>query len=183
MNKVVINGMRQADIVEVPRPGSKEDWALVKIHVAPMCTEYKAYRDGEHNAFLGHEAAGEVVEVAQRCEVEVGDQVVVMPQYPCGKCSLCLEGEYIHCQNVIDMKAFTGSREGTATYAQYLLKPSWLLPKIPDAISYEHASMLCCGLGPTFGAIERMGVDESDTILITGMGDHRDGSGWAGGSH
>ena len=29
---------------------------------------------------------------------------------------------------------FTGSREGTATYAQYLLKPDWLLPPIPEGV-------------------------------------------------
>jgi threonine dehydrogenase-like Zn-dependent dehydrogenase len=170
MRKVVIKGVGQADIIDTSTPKPKEDWALVKIHVAPLCTEYKAYRDGEHNAFLGHEAAGEVVEVARPGQVEVGDRVVVMPQYPCGQCSLCLDGEYIHCQDVVDVEAFTGSREGTATYAQYMLKPSWLLPRIPDGMSYEHASMLCCGLGPTFGAMERMAVNESDTVLITGMG-------------
>lgn len=170
MKKVVINGVRQAEIVDVPTPRPKEDWVLVKIHVAPMCTEYKAYRDGGHHAFLGHEAAGEVVEIAEPGQVEVGDRVVVMPQYPCGQCPLCLEGEYIHCQNIIDVETITGSREGTATYAQHMLKPSWLLPRIPEGMSYEHASMLCCGLGPTFGAMERMGVCESDTILITGMG-------------
>lgn len=170
MRKVVTNGIRQAEIIDTPTPRPKEDWALVKIHVAPMCTEYKVYRDGERNEFLGHEAAGEVVDVAQPGQVEVGDRVVVMPQYPCGQCSLCLDGEYIHCQDVVDAEAFTGSREGTATYAQYMLKPSWLLSRIPDGMSYEHASMLCCGLGPTFGAMERMEVNESDTVLITGMG-------------
>ena len=30
--------------------------------------------------------------------------------------------------------------------------------------------MACCGLGPTFGAIQYMNVDAFDTLLITGMG-------------
>jgi L-iditol 2-dehydrogenase len=54
--------------------------------------------------------------------------------------------------------------------AQYLLKPDWLLVPIPDGMSYEHASMACCGLGPTFGAMETLGVDAFDTVLITGLG-------------
>jgi len=170
MKKVVVRGKRNAELVEVPTPKAVKDWALVKIHAAPLCTEYKAYRDGEPGENLGHEAAGEVVEVARPGRVEVGDRVVVQPQYPCGECSLCVTGEYIHCQNIYDMEDFTGSPEGGATYAEYMLKPSWLLSKIPDDMSYDHAGMLCCGLGPTFGAMERMRVDAFDTVLITGMG-------------
>ena len=29
---------------------------------------------------------------------------------------------------------------------------------------------LCCGLGPTFGAFERMEVNAFDTVLVTGLG-------------
>jgi L-iditol 2-dehydrogenase len=54
--------------------------------------------------------------------------------------------------------------------AQYLLKPDWLLVPIPDGMSYEHASMACCGLGPAFGAMEEIHVDAFDTVLITGLG-------------
>lgn len=170
MKKIVIRGRRKTEIIETPTPKAVKDWALVKIHAAPMCTEYKAYSSGDVNEYIGHEAAGEVVEIAQPCRVAVGDRVVVQPQYPCAECPLCLKGEYIHCQNIIDIEEFTGSTEGTATYAQYMLKPSWLLSKIPDNMNYDHAGMLCCGLGPTFGAMERMNVDALDTVLLTGMG-------------
>jgi len=64
----------------------------------------------------------------------------------------------------------TNNVAGTATYAQFLLKQDWLLLPIPNDLSYEHASMACCGLGPTFGAMQRMNVDAFDTVLITGMG-------------
>jgi L-iditol 2-dehydrogenase len=37
-------------------------------------------------------------------------------------------------------------------------------------MSYEQAAMACCGLGPTFGAMELTGVDAFDTVLITGLG-------------
>jgi len=170
MKKVIIQAAKRAGIVEVPAPQAVRDWALIKIHCAPMCTEYKSFESGETSSFLGHEAAGEVVEIAQPGPVSVGDRVVVMPQYPCGTCSLCVKGEYIHCEDVVDFKAFTGGEQGCDTYAQYILKPAWLLPRIPDDISYEHAAMLCCGLGPTFGAMQRMRVEAFDTVLITGMG-------------
>ena len=170
MKKAAILGERKAGLIEVPTPEPVQDWALVKIHATPMCTEYKMYLAGRKSENLGHEAAGEVVAVAQPGHVEVGDRVVVMPQWPCGKCALCVAGEYIHCQNSYDFQAFTGSPEGRATYAQYLLKPSWILPKIPDGVSYELASLALCGLGPSFGAFDAMGVDAFDTVLITGLG-------------
>jgi len=135
-----------------------------------MCTEYKGWLAGRKSEFLGHEAAGEVVELAQPGRVEVGDRVVVQPQYPCGRCRLCIEGEYIHCEHTVNFAEFTGSPEGKATYAQYVLKPSWLLSRIPDDVSHEHAGLALCGLGPTFGAMEMMGVCAFDTVLITGAG-------------
>ena len=52
---------------------------MVKIHAFPMCTEYHAFGHGHKTGFLGHEGAGEVIEVAQPGKVEIGDRVVIMP--------------------------------------------------------------------------------------------------------
>ncbi len=170
MKVAAMFGDGKAGLIDKPDPTPKEDIVLVKIHVVPMCTEYKAFKGGHKGDHFGHEAAGEVVEVAQPGQVKVGDRVVVQPQYACGKCSMCLIGEHIHCQNNRDVSAITGSSTGTATYAQYLLKQDWLLTPIPDDVSYEHAGMACCGLGPTFGAMQQMSVNSLDTVLITGLG-------------
>ena len=89
----------KAGLVEKPIPTPKEDFVLVKVHVVPMCTEWKAFKSGQVGEGFGHEAAGEVVEDAQPGRVQVGDRVVVQPQYACGKCSLCLIGEFIHCRD------------------------------------------------------------------------------------
>jgi len=170
MKQAAILGVRQAGLIDVPDPRPVRDWALVKITVTPMCTEYKAWLAGRETQYLGHEAVGEVVAVAQPGPVQEGDRVVVMPQYPCGRCALCVSGDYIHCQHSYDVAAFTGSRVGSATYAQYILKPAWILPQIPDGVSDEMASLALCALGPSFGALEAMGVDAFDTVLITGAG-------------
>lgn len=170
MKVAAIFGERKGGVVDVADPVPKENWVLVKVHAAPMCTEYKGFIGGRETNTLGHEASGEVVEVAQPGRVAVGDRVAVMPQYPCGVCPLCVSGDYIHCQNGVNFAAFTGGVEGRGTMAQYLLKPDWLLPKIPDDISYEHGGMACCGIGPTFGATERMGVEAFDTLMVTGLG-------------
>lgn len=170
MKQVAIVGHRRAELVEVPDPQPREDWALVKVHAAPMCTEYKAFL-GHHSVdHLGHEAAGEVVEMVQPGWVKVGDRVLVLPQYPCGRCHLCLAGDYVYCEHSYDFTAFTGSPHGSATMAQYLLKPSWLLPRIPEGMSYELASLANCALGPSFGPMDAMNVGPFDTVLITGAG-------------
>jgi len=157
-------GDGKAGLVDKPDPKPIEDFVLVKVRAVPMCTEYKGFKGSHKGDSFGHEAAGEVVEVAQPCQVKVGDRVVIQPQYACGKCPMCLAGEIIHCVNG------RGPGEGTATYAQYLLKNDWLCSPIPDGVSYEHASMALCGLGPTFGAMRQMQVNALDTVLITGMG-------------
>ncbi len=170
MKVAAILGKRKAGLVDKPDPKAAGEFVVVKNLLVPMCTEYKMYQHGEPNDCLGHEAAGEVVEVAQTGKVKVGDRVVVMPLYSCGKCPLCLAGEYIHCQSQIDVQAATGNAAGTATYAQYMLKQDWLLAPVPEDISLEHASLACCGLGPTFGAMQLMQVNAFDTVLITGLG-------------
>ena len=170
MKVAAMFGDGTAGLVDKPEPMPKEDYVVVKVHLVPMCTEYKAFKANHKGESFGHEAVGEVVEVAQPGRVKVGDRVVVQPQNPCGKCPLCLIGEYIHCQNGQNVYAITGSTTGTTTYAQYVLKVDWLCSPIPDDVSYEHAGMALCGLGPTFGAMQQMQVNALDTVLITGLG-------------
>lgn len=170
MKVAAMFGDGTAGLVDKPDPTPKENFVLVKVHVVPMCTEYKGFKGGHKGDHFGHEAAGEVVEVAHPGLVKVGDRVVVQPQYACGRCWLCMRGEAIHCQNGLNVHSITGSPTGTATYAQYLLKQDWLLSPIPEGVSYEHAGMACCGLGPTFGAMQQMEVDAFDTVMVTGLG-------------
>ena len=129
MKKVAITGERRAELIEAPDPQPVRDWVQVKVHVAPLCAEYKDFLAGKTSEYLGHEAAGEVSAVAQPGPLEVGDRVVAMPLYSCGRCALCLAGNYIHCLDAPDFEAFAGTREGSATMAQYILKPARLLDR------------------------------------------------------
>ncbi|MEQ7007075.1 zinc-binding dehydrogenase [Actinopolymorpha sp. B17G11] len=170
MKSVAITGPRSCEIRDVPEPKAARDVVKIRILSAPMCTEVQTYAAGGPADVLGHEAAGEVVDAADSSRVRAGDRVVVMPQYACGNCQLCLSGEHIHCPHQRDVLAATGSETGTATYAQYCLKPDWLLFPIPVDLSYDEAAMACCGLGPTFNACERLRVDALDTVLVSGCG-------------
>lgn len=164
MQKAVIDGTESASVIDVdvgtPPPG----WVKIKIHVAPMCTEFKAFTAGTERDQLDHEAAGEIVASASDRR-SVGDRVVAIPQYACGTCEHCRGGEYIHCRDQLP----TDDIE-TGTFAQYLLKPDWLTVSVPDDVSYLHASMACCGLGPTLGAADAINVGPTDTVLVNGLG-------------
>jgi L-iditol 2-dehydrogenase len=176
MKQVALTGERRAELIEVPEPQPLDDWVVVKVTVAPMCTEYKGWLGGWQTQNLGHEAVGEVAAVARPGRHKVGDRVVVMPQYPCGRCALCVAGDYIHCEHCVDVAAYTGSPWGTATYAQYVIKPDWICVPIPDDLSDEQAGLALCALGPSMGAFDGTGasagcgVGAFDTVLVTGLG-------------
>ena len=170
MIQATISGERQVAFVAMEDPRPKADWALVKVHASACCTEYKAYLAGRTNSTMGHEGVGEIVEVAEHCPAEVGDRVVILPQYSCGRCAYCMSGDYIYCEATINFEEFNGSIAGSGTFAHYTLKQGWLLPKIPDDVSYAKATMAIDGIGASFGGMERINVNSQDTVLVTGLG-------------
>ncbi|MEA2494424.1 MAG: hypothetical protein QOJ29_2335 [Thermoleophilaceae bacterium] len=175
MKTVQIDGRRSCSLVEKPKPAIDRDYVLLKVLVAPMCNEYIAYTDGvylERNRpdSLGHEVAGEVVAAPRGSSLRPGARVVALCGFPCGRCEECRRGYYSHCGATEDPLEVCASRSGECGFAQYAVKPDWLVVPVPDDVSLEHASMACCGLGPTFGAMQRMRIGPASTVLITGMG-------------
>lgn len=175
MKTVEIRGRGDCGLIDKPEPRVRGNYVRLKVEVAPMCNEYWAYKDlvfleRNRRDSLGHEAAGEVVEAPPGAAVSVGQKVVALCGFPCGVCDPCRRGYYAHCARTDDPLERCGSDSGECGFAQYAVKPDWMLLPIPDSVSVEHASMACCGLGPTFGAMQRMGVDAFSTVLITGLG-------------
>jgi len=170
MKVAAIFDVRHGGVVEQPDPQPKDDIVVVKVLTSPLCTEYYGFKHGEVSDCLGHEAVGEVIAVDKATRVRVGDRVVVQPLNACGKCALCRTGNFIHCTSGRNLLAETGSTAGLSTIAQYTLKAESQLTPIPEGMSYDHAAMACCGLGPTFGAMQLAHVDAFDTVLITGLG-------------
>ncbi len=171
MIQAVISGERQVDFLELPDPEPKPGWALVKVHASALCTEYKSYLNGRTHQTPGHEGTGEVVAIGEPGgPVSVGDRVVILPQYPCGHCDLCLDGDYVYCESNQDFEAVNGSNSGKGTFAHFTLKPTWLLPKIPEDVTYAQATMAIDGVGASFGGFQAIDVNSQDTVLITGLG-------------
>jgi len=74
------------------------------------------------------------------------------------------------CEHDLDFERVHGTRDGSGTFAQYVLKPDWLLPAIPDDVPYEHATMAIDGIGASFGAFQAIDIGALDTVLVTGLG-------------
>ena len=170
MFNVVLDANQQVTFPDRPKPVAQDDWILVTLLSVPMCTEYQTYARREPMSNIGHEAAGIVADSASSDRFKAGDKVVVMPQLSCGMCAICLSGEYIHCRTTRDSQALLGDNAADATFAPFMLKPDVLLVKVPEEYDLDHAAMACCGLGPSFGAAERIGVRHGQTILVSGLG-------------
>ncbi len=170
MFDVVLDGNQNVTFPERCKPVAQDDWVLVKLLSVPMCNEYQSYAKHRPLSNIGHEAAGIVEDCASSRRFQVGDRVVVMPQLSCGNCEICLSGEYIYCRNPRDSEGQLGDNAADATFAPYMLKPDALLVKVPTDYNLDHAAMACCGLGPSFGAAERIGIRRDQAILVSGLG-------------
>ncbi|MGW1022881.1 zinc-dependent alcohol dehydrogenase [Streptomyces sp. NPDC002577] len=175
MKVAVLSAPGACGVIDKPLPRIAEDYVLVKVVTAPMCNEHLAYahwdfRDRNRPDSLGHEAAGEVVETGPGSAFRPGDRVVVLSGYPCGRCTMCASGRYAHCADTENPLEVCGSASGECGFAQYMIKREHLLVPVPDGMSYDHASMACCGMGATYTAMENMGVRPGETVLVTGLG-------------
>src|SRR5216684_2682970 len=131
------------EIIDAPMPRPGPNQILVRVAACGICGsdlhiylwELGADRAlSRMPAVIGHEPAGEVVELgAGVTAFKVGDHVALDPFGPCGKCSLCQSGRFNFCKNP--------GRLGGA-FAEYCVAPvenAWLVPKSMDL---EEAALL-----------------------------------------
>jgi len=131
---------------------------------------------------LGHEGAGEVVEVGPGVAgVAVGDHVIVAWIPPCGKCLYCLKGQANLCTTimfssgamphfVVDNQPAFGMA-GTGTFSEELLLPEQAVVKIPDDVPFDIASLIGCGVMTGVGAaINSARVVPGSSVVVFGCG-------------
>src|SRR5438094_10056644 len=102
----------------VPRIGPGE--LLVRVRASGICGSdlMEWYRVKKAPLVLGHEIAGEVVEVGEGVkDFRVGDRVFASHHVPCGQCRYCLAGH----QTVCDMLRTT--RFDPGGFAEYVRVP------------------------------------------------------------
>jgi len=149
---IVFPGDRTAEVREVPDP-------------APGPRDVK-----RKPSIAGHEPCGVVVEVGRAVtehEARVGDRVMQHHYDGCGVCRHCTSGWTQLCE--VDPLWF-GSMTGDGSHAQYMRAPAHTLVSLPDELSFSAGSAVACGTGTAFGAIKRIAVRLSATMLASEMG-------------
>jgi L-idonate 5-dehydrogenase len=110
----VIHGAKELKIENRPEPRPQDGEALVRFGAGGICgSDLHYYHEGGILDFkireplvLGHEVAGEVVEICRGVtKVTVGQRVAVNPLRACLRCDYCLSGHSNLCRN----RRFCGS--------------------------------------------------------------------------
>jgi L-iditol 2-dehydrogenase len=170
MKAVRVEADGSVTVVEVPVPRAGPGEALVRTRVAGICgSDLLAWYAGKKaGSILGHEIAGEIVEVGPGFSgFSPGDRVVPHHHAPCLACDACRMGRYVHCQE------WRSSRLDPGGMAEVVRIPAGNLErdtlKIPEGLSDEEASFTE-PLATVVKAFRRASFEAGQTILVIGLG-------------
>ena len=131
-------------IAEVERPGlPASDYVLARVRVAGICgtdlRHWKVEDPALQCHIVGHELAGEVIEVGEDVfNVKPGDRVVIETVMGDGVCPYCNVQRYNICEHLYEVRTKFVSR----AYAEYVAGPSTKFYKLPDHMSFEQAALV-----------------------------------------
>jgi threonine dehydrogenase-like Zn-dependent dehydrogenase len=173
----VYDGIGSIELGEVDPPRIGETELLVKVGAASICaTDLRILASGHHQIpegqrrVLGHEFAGEIVEVGACVEgFRPGMRVAVAPNVGCGTCRYCRKG-YTHlCAR---NEPFGIGRDGG--FAEYVrihgkaVEQGNLIP-LNGETSFEEAALAeplaCC-----HNALRSVATRPGESVLIVGAG-------------
>lgn len=163
-----------------PEPECGPDEVKLRVRNCSTCgTDVKIFYNGHQNLTpprtIGHEIAGEIVEVGSAVPTaygkdwHVGDRVQVIAAVPCGDCYECDKGWMEVCSNQTSM-----GYQYEGGFAEYMVVPRQVLQvdgmnRIPDNVGYDEASAaepLACAIN----AQEQVGIESGDTVVVFGAG-------------
>jgi L-iditol 2-dehydrogenase len=160
---------------EAPEPNPGPDEVKIRVRQCSTCgTDVKIFNHGHHHLVpprvIGHEIAGEVVEVgADVAGWAAGDRVQVIAAVPCGQCAECQDGRMQVCPNQTSV-----GYHYDGGFAEYLIVPRQVLAvdglnRIPDGVDFAEASVaepLACVLNGQ----EIAKVGPGDDVVVVGAG-------------
>lgn len=161
---------------DVPEPTCGTDEVKIRMKNCSTCgTDVKIRKNGHQNLapprIIGHEIAGEVVEVGSSVagDWKPGDRVQVIAAVPCGKCHECRKGWMAVCQNQTSV-----GYQYDGGFAEYMIVPREVLAvdgmnRIPDGVGFAEASAaepFACAIN----AQEQLGIEPGDDVVIFGAG-------------
>jgi len=175
MKAAVLEDIGKIVVKEVEKPVCPDDSIVMRVGACAICgSDLRMFRKGDKRLtlpqILGHEMAGEIVEVGSEIkDFKVGDRVTSAPGPSCGECLYCKEGLQTQCINMINI-----GYNWPGGFAEYHVPPAVSLKgnfinKIPDNLSFEEASLAeplaCCINGQ-----ELSNVHQGDTVAVIGAG-------------
>jgi acryloyl-coenzyme A reductase len=159
----------QLQSVADPSPGPGE--LLLRVRACGVCYHDVLNRRGSLPrtsvpAILGHEVAGEVVEVGPGVRGwAVGDRAATLQRMSCGACPACESGRTSLCKR--DARFFGEELQGG--YASLMVAPVGGIGRVPDGMPWAVAATVCCTAGTAVHVIRTRGrVRRGETVLITG---------------
>jgi len=123
---------------EIPTPTIGSGELLVKVLASGLCGSdvMEWYRVKKGPRVLGHEIAGEIVEVGSGVDrYKIGDRVFVSHHIPCNTCHYCLNGYHTVCDTLRSTNFDPGG------FAEYIRIPKLNVDRgvflLPDEVSFE----------------------------------------------
>lgn len=161
---------------EIPKPGHGQ--VLVQTKASTICGSdirciYREHTGKGAEGYIpgtvaGHEPCGIIVEEGEGLKrFKKGDRVIVYHISGCGVCYDCRRGYYISCSSKY-RQAYGWQRNGDM--APYILCDEKDLIALPDQLTYKDGAQVACGFGTVYEALEKIGVNGNDAVLVTGLG-------------
>lgn len=165
-------------------PGPDE--VRVRIRAAGICHSDLSAMDGTLPAvapgIMGHEGAGEVVEVGAHVQdLQPGDRVVLSFVPPCGKCAPCIGGQpnlcEVHTVAALTSPRFTVGGEpafgfaGCGAFAEEVVVPGVGANKMAPDVPFEIGALIGCGVLTGVGAVLNTAqLKPGSTAVVFGAG-------------
>ncbi|MFA1610847.1 zinc-dependent alcohol dehydrogenase [Halobellus rubicundus] len=173
MKAIVQTGPREVEAQQRDRPSIDADEVLVRVHTAGLCgSDAHAYKyDGGYEwipipRIMGHEYAGEVVEVGGAVDdFAPGDKIIEEPIHDCGQCFQCKNGQPNVCQNF----SITGMHRDGA-YAEYVAVAPEHLHRVPEEVPLRHAAITEPTSIATRAVLTQSEATPGDNVLVEGPG-------------
>lgn len=176
MKALVLEDYMKLAYREYPMPGLRgPDDVLVRVRAAAICGSDVHGMDGSTGrrippVVMGHEAAGEIVEVGAAVrDFTPGDRVTFDSTEYCGVCFHCRRGEVNLCDNRHVLGVSCGEYRRDGAFAEYLVIPSRILYKLPEGLDFTAASIAePAAVAAHAAAITPLAM--GDTMAVVGAG-------------
>ncbi|MBU8772310.1 MULTISPECIES: zinc-binding alcohol dehydrogenase family protein [Cytobacillus] len=171
MKAVQIPSAMEMEVIDIEKPVIRNpDEVLVKVKRVGICgSDMHIYHGtnplATYPRIVGHEVAGEVVEVGSNVSgMKPGDHVVVEPIRYCGECYACRKGRPNVCQS---LSVFGVHEDGGLR--EFFVLPEKQLHVVNSSLEWDE---IVLAEPYTIGAqaVWRGAVGEGDTVFIQGSG-------------